>query len=66
MKKKAEKQKQQNVSSTNGPSRPKIEEIGSAFGDPHFHIESPTESDLCFDIDGEDGEIFKSGFIKMI
>jgi len=59
LKKKAEKQKEQNVSSTNGPSRPKIEEIGSAFGDPHFHIESPTEPDLCFDIDGEDGEIFK-------
>ena len=64
LKKKAEKkaeQKQQNAS--NGqPSRPKIEEIGSAFGDPHFHIESPTEPDLCFDIDGEDGEIFKPGF----
>ena len=59
LKKKAEKQKLQNES---GPSRPKIEEIGSAFGDPHFHIESPTEPDLCFDIDGENGEIFKAGF----
>ena len=64
LKKKAEKkaeQKQQSASSGQ-PSRPKIEEIGSAFGDPHFHIESPTEPDLCFDIDGKDGEIFKPGF----
>ena len=63
LKKKAEKKAEQKLqNASNGASRPKIEEIGSAFGDPHFHIESPTEPDLCFDIDGEDGEIFKPGF----
>ena len=71
LKKKAEKQKNQKENlqsgpSSHGPSRPKIDEIGSAFGDPHFHIESPTEPDLCFDIDGEDGEIFKPGFLMKI